>query len=367
MLFENLLLFDKLSLKVMGESIAIPVLIGAFGQKGFDSLVEQGAIEFVLWNEAIGFVVKNIPGVDGMVSMAHNTPEYADPERSIETGLSWMPDAPKGRRRRQLVRRLIPLFRKTETKIAETSLKVVRDALKNGTLEHYGIPKIAGKHADNLTGVQKQIIAKCAEDLTEYEFILKNNMTSFSDYRYFSPFWSSAERFQIMNRTVTGFSRLSELEGLPDLKALFDEIDDPLKRLSEVRKTTNARLFRQWLENTAGESPDADMVKAYLDAISERKGVLDSTRGKLLKAIALAAVGMGAGSIAAEYAGAAVGAASGVAAVAAAGKIAEFTTETATGLLDTFVLERVTKGWSPRMFFDDLSKLRQLPRKSPGR
>ena len=274
-----------------------------------------------------------------------------------------MRDAPQGRKRRQLVRRLVPLFRKTEENLAAASLKVVRDALKNGRLKHYGIPKVTGEHADDLTGIQKHIVAKCADDLTEYEFLLKNNMTSFSNYRYFSPFWSSAERFQIMNRTVTGFSCVSKLEPA-SLKALFDEINDPLKRLSEIRKTPNARLFREWLEETAGEFPDPDMVKAYLDAISERKGILDSAPRKLLKAVALASVGMGVGTLAAEYAGAAAGAASGIAAAAAVEKIAEFTTETALGLLDTFVLERVTKGWSPRMFFDDLSKLRQVPRKS---
>ena len=238
MLFENLLLFNKLSLKVTGESIAIPMLIGLFGQKGFDLLIEQGAIEFVLWNEHVGFLVKNVPGVDGMVSMAHNTPEYTDPEKSIETGLSWMRDAPQGRKRRQLgTPPRQPLFRKTEENLAAASLKVVRDALKNGRLEHYGIPKVTGEHADDLTGIQKHIVAKCADDLTEYEFLLKNNMTSFSNYRYFSPFWSSAERFQIMNRTVTGFSCVSKLEGLPDLKALFDEIDDTLKRLSGGKNT----------------------------------------------------------------------------------------------------------------------------------
>jgi hypothetical protein len=161
-----------------------------------------------------------------------------------------------------------------------------------------------------------------------------------------------------MNRTVEGFSSVSKIEGLPDLKALFDELHEPLKRMPEIRKTNNARLFREWLEKTAGETPDPDMVKAYLDAISERKGVLDSAPRKLLKTIVMAAVGMGAGAAAASYAGPVVGAGVGMAA-AAGEKIAEFGTETALGMLDSFLLERVTKGWSPRMFFDDLSKLRQ--------
>jgi hypothetical protein len=35
-------------------------------------------------------------------------------------------------------------------------------------------------------------------------------------------------------------------------------------------------------------------VKAYLDALAERTGVLDSKRGKFVKAVGMAAVGMGA-------------------------------------------------------------------------
>ncbi len=144
---------------------------------------------------------------------------------------------------------------------------MVREALTNGGLEHYGIPKIADKYADNLTALQKHIVSKSADDLTEYEFLLTHNMTSFSNYRYFSPFWATAKRFQIMNRTVTGFSAIAGIESLPDLKSLFGEINDPLKRLPRDQTYPNARLFRAWLEKTAGESPDSNMVKAYLEAI----------------------------------------------------------------------------------------------------
>jgi hypothetical protein len=71
---------------------------------------------------------------------------------------------------------------------------------------------------------------------------------------------------------------------------------------------------------------------------------------------------MAAGAVAAGYVDAAVGAAT----VVAVEKIAEFTVEIALGLLNTLVLERVTKGWSPRMFVDDLSKLCQVSAKGPN-
>jgi hypothetical protein len=201
-------------------------------------------------------------------------------------------------------------------------------------------------------------LARCTDDLMEYEFLVKNNMTSFSNYRYFSPFWASAERFQTMNRTVSGFSNISTLEGIPNLKELFDQVNDPLKRLPEVRNTATSKRFRACLQKTAGDAPDTELVKAYLDAISERKGAFDTTSGKILKTIALAAVGTGVGAVASEYAGVAAGAAASAASILGVQKAAETAAGTALGLLDGFVRERVAKGWSPRMFFDDLSKLR---------
>jgi len=360
-IFENLMLFEKLSIKITGESIPISMLINSLGMSGLYSLIEQEAIEFVLWNQGIVYVVENIPGIDALASMAYNGPEYNDPERSIEAGLRWMREAPTGRKRRKLVRRLVPLFRLPEKGLSEASVKAVNQSLHLGGMEPYGIPKIPGP-ADSLTDLQKRVVAKSAEDFTEYEFLVKHNMTSFSNYSYFSPFWASAERFQMMNRTVAGFSAMSTLEGVPDLKALFHEIEEPLKKVSKIRKTRNAVRFREWLEKTAGESPDIDMVKSYLDSISNRKGIMDSTPRKLLKSVAMAAIGVGVESAATAYAGAHVGTVAGVGATlttVAAEKIAEFATHTGIGVFDTFLLERVTKGWSPRMFFDDLSRIRK--------
>jgi hypothetical protein len=276
-------------------------------------------------------MVQNIPGVDGLVSMMHDAPLYVDPEQSLDAGFRWMNDQIIGRKRRKLIRKLAPLSQSTNKNIAQDAINIVRLSLRDGDLEHYGIPKIVN-HADELTTPQKKIVAQCAEDLMEYDFLLKNNMTSFSNYRYFSPFWRSAERFKTMNRTVEGFSAIAETESFPDLKALFGEIRDPLRHLARLRQKGNARLFREWLATTAGQTPDGEMVKAYLDAISERKGLMDGPKAKVVKSIAMALVGGVVGSQA--------GIEAGVLAGTVAGKAAELGTETALGLLDSFVLER---------------------------
>ncbi len=355
-LFENLLLFDKISFKVTGEAILIAFLMNSFGQKGFEKLIEEGAFEFVLWTQGIVYLVNNVDGIDCFGSMNHSAPAYVDPEKSIETGLSHLRNAPTGRKRRQLIRRLIPLFRKTEDDLAATSLTIIRHSLSNGGLEPYGVPRVIG-HADNLNDLQKHLVTKCAQDLTEYNFLLRNGMTSFSEYKYFSTFWATAERFSTMNKTVEGFSSISRIEGVPDLKELYYDTERPLERVPYLRNSSSSQRFREWLEKTAGQSPGPDMIRSYLDAITERKGVLDTTSRKILKTVTLAAVGVGTGSIVAGHTGAMVGAAM----TPIVEKLSEFATDTTWGILDGFVLDRIAKGWSPRMFFDDLTRFRNPP------
>lgn len=99
-IFENLLLFDKISIKIVGESIPIALLFNLFGKSGLESLVEQKAIEFVLWNQAIVHLVQNIPGVNALGSITYSASRYNDPERSIDVGLRWTRQAPTGRKRR---------------------------------------------------------------------------------------------------------------------------------------------------------------------------------------------------------------------------------------------------------------------------
>ena len=55
-LFEQMLLFDKISFKVHGENIPLAILLNMFGDKAFEALLEQDAIQFVLWTPNVVFM-----------------------------------------------------------------------------------------------------------------------------------------------------------------------------------------------------------------------------------------------------------------------------------------------------------------------
>jgi hypothetical protein len=102
-LFEQMLLFDKVSFKVYGENIPLAFLINILGDKAFEALVEQGAIQFVLWTPNVVYMKTEIPGVHPIASGNLNSPAHSDPETSIELGLNWMKDKASARLKRHLV------------------------------------------------------------------------------------------------------------------------------------------------------------------------------------------------------------------------------------------------------------------------
>src|SRR5882757_5438548 len=76
-IFEQLMLFDKISFKVYGENIVVPYLIGQLGQDAFETLLEQNAIGFTLWTPVVTYMVQDIPGVVGIQAGIHSSPAHS--------------------------------------------------------------------------------------------------------------------------------------------------------------------------------------------------------------------------------------------------------------------------------------------------
>jgi hypothetical protein len=89
-IFEQLLLFDKISFKVYGENILVPFLISQLGRDAFDASLDQEAIGFTLWTPVVTYMVNDIPGVVAIQSGTQSSPAHSDPEQSIELGLKGM-------------------------------------------------------------------------------------------------------------------------------------------------------------------------------------------------------------------------------------------------------------------------------------
>lgn len=343
-IFEQLLLFDRITFKVYGENLLIPILLKHLGTKGFYALVEEEAIGFALWTPTIVYMKDNIPGVETLGSGNLNSAPHADPEKSIETGLSWLVDPLTVKQKKNIIKKVLPLYVIPDATLAAKSVNVVKASFNSGRLSHYGLNPET-KKLDNLSTDDKKILARCGDDILEYNFLVGNGLTSFSEYKYFSPFWDTIERFRVAHKMQEDFARIATIEGFPQLKSLFEQLDNPLQKLPYLRQNRHSVKFRSWLENTSAQSVSQDVVKSYIDSVTEKKGFFDSSGAKFVKSIAMATLGYGLGETIHENAG------------LLAASVAAISGDTVIDLLDSFLLERVSKGWSPRMFFDELNKI----------
>lgn len=157
----------------------------------------------------------------------------------------------------------------------------------------------------------------------------------------------------------SSFGELAEMQQFPDLRALYDELENPFENLISVRGKYRSKKFRKWLSEVSGGGGDASLSREYIEAISNSKSFFQTRTGKFSKSIAMTTIGAGVGALIAGPVGIAGG--------AAAGKILEPAADLGLDLIDEFILSGLTKGWTPRMFFDDLNALRATSREESGK
>lgn len=354
-LFESFLLFDTVSLKVHGENLPLAVLLSLMGDKAVLDLAESGSLRFVLWTPMVAHLVDDIPGIDPLTFGNLSSPAHTDPEESLALGLSRYTKKLDRSNRRTLIRKLRDTYTIPDKQLAAEAVTISRSAYESGRLKSYGLDPSESTYRD-IPLKKREALSRCAGSLLEYKFAMSNNMTSFSNRDFYEFLSQSCGRFSSVEARLSGFYTLSRLENIPDLKTLYAQIDEPFSKMFELRKRRASRKFREWLAGAPheGAAPE-DLSKYYLDALMQPVGPFQSKGGKLAKSIAMTAIGAGIG-LAAESptAAALLGGLAGIVAVGA-----DFSLD----VVDQFLLEGITKGWTPRVFFDGVRALESREQK----
>jgi hypothetical protein len=251
--------------------------------------------------------------------------------------------------RRQLIRKLLRLYKIPPPNLSHDSVALTVSAFNSGKLDVLDF-RTKGKDIQNLVLSDRKALCNCATELLEYSYLIQNRMTSLSNPKYFFLFDESASKIKTHTTITANFNRLAKLEGFPDLKALYKELHDPFQKLPQLRAKRSSTQFREWLFAANSLAADSDITKEYVDSIADAKGFFETRRGKLTKSIVMTAIGAGVGTV--------IGGAEGAIGGAAVGKSLEIGADWALDLVDEFLISGLTKGWSPRMFFDDLGRLR---------
>lgn len=343
-LFENFMLFDKTTFKVYGENIPLAVLINELTLEGLERLIEQNSIGFALWTPMLVHLEDNIPGIVPIAAGRLNSGVHSDPEQSIDMTFEFLRKKPNKKQRNLIKDKVRDLYIIPEEGIEDQSTEFTLSAYNSNKFKSFGLSNTFDIYSLNKD--QKQLLTKCAEDLVEYKFLISKKMTSSNNSTFSNLFIDTANKINHLNNAeVTSY--IANFENFPNIKEVSLSLKNPLKDIPKLREKKNIKKFRAWLNEVVTDHEMSEITKAYIDAISNSKGFFETKKGRFTKNVAMALIGAGVGSAAGPV-GTAVG--------GVLGTMVEPAADFALDMVDEYLISELTKGWTPRMFFDELNK-----------
>uniref|UniRef100_UPI001F080915 hypothetical protein n=1 Tax=Vibrio cholerae TaxID=666 RepID=UPI001F080915 len=352
-IFEQFMLFDRVSFKVYGENIPLIILINKFGLKGVEALLEQDAINFVLWNHMVTYMVDEIKGVEPLQSGTLTSPAHSDPEESLSLGFGWLAKPLRTSSKKNLIRKTRDKYTILDSNLSAKSVQLAKSSYNSGKLKIYGLDPELSSYIDlNKSGREK--LCSCASEILLYSYLMNNNISTYDNFEFYNIFNESVDKINKSKKVLNNYNVLSKVENIPNAASIYNQLENPFDKLIKIRNKNNSKKFRKWLSDNS--STEQDITKSYIDSIVNSKGFFETKKGKLTKSIAMTAIGGAIGGAIAGPGGAVGG--------AGALKLLEPAADIALDMLDEFVLSGLTKGWTPKMYFDDLGKLQNITKTS---
>ena len=336
---EGLLLAPKLSFKVYGENVVLCRLIDAFGEAGVQRLLEEDAIEFVLWRPLIAHWDKPLEGVFPIVAGKQTSAPHCDPEVSAKLGLEgWSKEPVKDIK--GLVRLAAERTRVPEESLPHSAVAVLRSAIEAGVFHEDGLDPTTPWH--EIPKPKLHALTQLAEDMVEAAVVLKAGL----DFREPQKSWESLLKTTAAFRSSGGLHETAEailrLEALPNIPELILKRAVSFQDIVEIRNSEATKEFREWLWANPDPSDAKAVGEQYLAAMKPNIDLADKGWFKTARITTLTAI---------TTAG---GAALGGAVAGTPGVIAGGALSLAGSLIDAFGLERLFKSKrNPRRFADE--------------
>lgn len=360
-LVNNLLLYETVIIPTTDFSI-LGLLLSWIGRDAFEEMLKCGALRFVRRPHQIGYVGAGHGllafGLKGSPEEPFNWQQeslFGTMDRSIELQLS---NAPLCKNIANVTRLSPEVLARSESLefedgaferevVTETYKDIVGDqSFQNFILTHekkkprsIEIRRLGGMQANEMRfrGIRPikdgvDLVLKVAE--VNYELSMgarsgQIDLTTSSLSRILLPL--KLKRMRVSTDLFRSITQLTDLQGIPDVGEGVASGFVPLKEVWAVRQSRSAQAFREWFRHTSAQSA-RDVERAFVESLKNPPWVA-SLKAK--------AVRFGVTTLA--------GIASPLGGVLASGT-------------DSFLLERLIGGYTPRMFFDDLKSLPGLIR-----
>ena len=343
-LFEQIMLFDRVYLKTGRVNFALFFILKHFGLKVFERLLETKYIKFLLYTPMIvadlgrqqddGTLDEStIIGKPPIISRALDTgSDYR--ERTIDIALDRFDMRSKAKK--NLKKKILKNVIKPDGMTFSTdAAEYVTDAYTGNLLEDIGMPY--EQEPEQLNKEQRGILQDLSLNVLETTLLSKYELKSFNQQKnsklYQKNLSNIGDALKVTDNAVDVFN----LENIPDLRELYLDENLSIEEALKLRHGSNAKYFRKWI-NSVSENKDAKTItEEYIDEIKDRKGFFQSNTGKFIKTTTTFGLGLGI-------------------ATALGNPIAAIPATYGLRLLDTYVLQDLTKGKNAKMFIDQIKE-----------
>lgn len=340
---ELLLYHKKIAIYVYGENIPLVMLLNLFGTKGVEALFEQEAIEFVFSEPEVMYLIDNISGVLPLVNSTPTSLAHSDPEKSIEMGFAWKRNSLSKRIQRGIVKKAANAYRIPNIIHGADAIELCYESYKKNELLIYGLPNT--KQLVELDINERAKLCSVANTcnelaiMSEFNYDAHNLASLHEIYNEYT--LKNLHRAKVIEAST---DKIFELEGLPDIRQLIQKNILTPQDIILIRDSRDFIKFNKWLNETVDTADFVNISKEYLSAIQNTKGIFDSNIGKGIRNASL--------YVASAVIGGMLGGVEGTISGIGVGTLLAKASEIGISLLDMYVLDKITKGWNPKFYFD---------------
>lgn len=355
-LARQLLLYDRILFPTNDFGI-IPALIDWMGSDAFYQALEANSFSFLRLHGILGYSGNGVGLSFFVLKPSASAPKvewwqdamFGDLEKSAELQLQNIRDSIDSGIRRKILSKVLSCS--TELNFDEDFFKrdfqhgCYKDIAENPKLSNLVFSHLSTDRVDliNLPGIAANqirvstlgeindpigLVLRVAEVNLEIVMAsLSGKCDLFTSEDANTLVEHKLRRAGLAQQYIEGFSSLLELNNLPDIGEAVEKGAISLERICKLRETRASKDFRKWLKEVQPQDI-RELEKAYVAAISQEARV-DSLPVKALRFIITTAVGI-------------------------VNPIAGLLTDS----IDSFFVDKWLKGFSPKMFFDELRKLK---------
>lgn len=294
-------------------------------------MLEQGAIKFVLWNPGVTYIVDDIPGLLPLQSMGNfTTAVHSDPEESIMSGLKFMSNPLPRRVRKDITRKVLKHYVVPPEDLSRDAAEFGHEGYKSNLFEEFGLPN--EKNLTDLKQKERKLLCSLATQCLDLTILAKYQFSTYNSFDLMKLNRSEYGNLKNANAIENVVETVFDIESIPNFSSMISEGMIDITDIAKLRKRKSSKQFRVWIDKVSHHEDKSDITREYIDSVMDSKTFFQTPKGKLTKVIAVTSLGVVVGSTMAGPSGVIMGA--------------------TIGLLDSYVLDKILKGWTPRHYID---------------